>query len=286
MVKTMCLAGFVALLNCWPPAHADTECASCHAATATEFHTTAHARAFESRAGIAACTTCHGDATRHLVSPGTPGSILGFDSEPATTVNAACGGCHTDQHKTAANPHTSAGLACTNCHTVHGENQQVDVRRSLPAGLDRVDAASLTCFSCHQDTFTQFAFNERHRLAEGSISCASCHDPHAPARMRLGGAVDQVCTTCHADAAGPFVFEHTASRVEGCTACHSPHGSPNRHLLTHQQVGALCYSCHASVPQFHLGFSPVGAARFDEDTVCTNCHVTIHGSNLDRLFLR
>ena len=82
------------------------------------------------------------------------------------------------------------------------------------------------------------------------------------------------------------MFEHAASKVDGCTACHTPHGGPNRHMLNHQQVGELCYSCHAAVPQFHLGFSPVGAARFDEKTVCTNCHVTIHGSNLDRLFLR
>ena len=57
-------------------------------------------------------------------------------------------------------------------------------------------------------------------------------------------------------------------------------------VLTHQDTGALCYTCHASVPQFHLGFAPVGSPRFGQQSVCTNCHVTIHGSNLDRNFLR
>ena len=105
-------------------------------------------------------------------------------------------------------------------------------------------------------------------------------------RGDLGGFDDQTCARCHADKTGPFIFEHAASRAEGCGACHEPHGSPNRYLLTHQQEGALCYSCHAMVPQFHTGFGPGGPPRFGLDTVCTNCHATVHGSNLDRNFLR
>ena len=210
--------------------------------------------------------------------------MLAFDDEPSAEINAACGSCHTDAHSARANPHSRAGLACTDCHSIH-RSETVGV--TLPAEFDRVDAASATCFNCHQETFSQFSFNERHRLQEGSVSCTSCHDPHAPASSgHLGAFSQRVCAQCHADADGPFVFEHDASRVEGCGACHEPHGSPNRHMLTHQQVGELCYSCHAIVPQFHLGFSPAGPPRFDERTVCTNCHATIHGSNLDPAFLR
>jgi hypothetical protein len=29
-----------------------------------------------------------------------------------------------------------------------------------------------------------------------------------------------------------------------------------------------------------------GSPRFGLESVCTNCHVTIHGSNLDELFLK
>lgn len=49
-------------------------------------------------------------------------------------------------------------------------------------------------------------------------------------------------------------------------------------MLTFQAVAELCYSCHVAVPGFH--------SRFTLDTQCTNCHSSIHGSNLDPYFLR
>jgi len=260
-------------------ANAAGPCAMCHATTAAAFQSNPHAQA---PAGPT-CADCHGDPAAHLTAPGSPGSIVTFATEPAGTINATCSGCHEDNHAPGPNAHSRAALSCTNCHSVHHETEPSE----LPADFKAVDAGTAVCFECHQDSFAQFSFNERHRLAEGSLSCSSCHDPHAPrGGARLGGFKQAMCTECHADAGGPYVFEHAASRVEGCTACHAPHGSPNRHMLTHQDVGALCYSCHAEVPQFHLGFSPVAPARFDERSVCTHCHGKIHGSNLDRLFLR
>jgi DmsE family decaheme c-type cytochrome len=258
-------------------------CAACHGELVADFHGTPHgARTEDDEAS--GCRSCHGDPATHLAAPAEPGSLLAFDDEPSATINAACGSCHADAHTARANPHSQAGLACTDCHSIHPSSA---AEIALPAEFDRVDAASATCFECHQETFSQFSFNERHRLQEGSVSCTSCHDPHAPASSgHLGAFGQRVCAECHAAVDGPFVFEHDASRVEGCGACHEPHGSPNRHMLTHQQVGELCYSCHAIVPQFHLGFSPAGPPRFDEGTVCTNCHATIHGSNLDPAFLR
>jgi DmsE family decaheme c-type cytochrome len=258
-------------------------CGDCHAETVADTQNTPHALALDGRAAAAGCADCHGDPTAHVAAPDAPGSMLAFRDEPASTINTACGSCHEDTHAPGSNPHIRAGLACTDCHSVHHESSHIP----LPAEFEALDQSSTMCFDCHQETFSQFAFNERHRLAEGSISCSSCHDPHAPrSGARLGGFRQAMCTECHPDTDGPFVFEHTASRVDGCIACHAPHGSPNRHMLTHQQEGELCHTCHAVVPQFHLGFSPVAPARFDESTVCTNCHVTIHGSNLDRLFLR
>jgi DmsE family decaheme c-type cytochrome len=124
------------------------------------------------------------------------------------------------------------------------------------------------CLDCHQDSFAQFQFNERHRLEEGVVECTSCHNPHNPqVGMELGGFKQSVCSDCHADVEGPFVHEHAASRVEGCAACHEPHGSPNRHMLKIQEVGALCYSCHADAPQFHLGFSPTAPSPKTHNTL-------------------
>jgi len=229
------------------------------------------------------CQSCHGDGQAHLSEPST--GILRFDDETSAEKNTACLGCHGDVHPTGRSAHERAGLACTDCHSVHKAVD--DAAAALPAGFERVDRASLTCAKCHDAVFAEFSGVERHRLEENAVGCTSCHDPHAaPAQALLGGFNDAACGNCHAAQDGPFVFEHAASRVDGCSACHSPHGNPNRHLLAHQQVGELCYSCHATVPQFHTGFAPVGPPRFGTDSVCTNCHVTIHGSNFDPNFLK
>ncbi len=267
--------------------HAATPCLACHEDTVREFAADPHGRAAANQqktdADISAtCAGCHGAVEQHSLSPLQREGMHSFSDESPSEVNSVCSTCHTDQHPQAVDSHGRAGLDCTSCHSIHGELTLAP----LPQNFRDVDAASAVCYQCHQDTFTQFNFNEGHRLAQGAVSCVSCHDPHQPDKgMQLGGFQHSQCRTCHADKDGPFVFEHAASRVEGCSACHTPHGSPNRHMLTHQETGALCYTCHAAAPQFHLGFGP-GPARFDERTVCTNCHVTIHGSNLDRLFLR
>jgi DmsE family decaheme c-type cytochrome len=147
-----------------------------------------------------------------------------------------------------------------------------------------MDGVSAACAECHADVAHDFEFNERHRLQEGILTCTSCHDPHGPSdRMRLAAFKQEACIDCHTDKGGPFVYEHGSSRVDGCVACHTPHGSVNRHLLTFQATGELCYSCHAVVPAFHVAGSP---PRFGLDTNCTNCHSSIHGSNLDPFFLK
>lgn len=259
--------------------NADADCVGCHVSTAEGLATLPHKALVSGDDLSSACTSCHGDGAGH---PNEPGTVLAFAGETLQRQNAVCSGCHAEQHK-GNSAHARAGVACVDCHAVHGNESSV----ALPAGFDRIDEGSATCAACHDDVLAQFAFNKRHRLQENSISCISCHDPHERAAgARLGGATETVCTECHADKDGPFLFEHDASRVEGCIACHTPHGSSNRHLLTHQQTGELCYSCHADVPQFHLGFAPVGDPRFGTGTVCTNCHVTIHGSNIDPAFLK
>jgi DmsE family decaheme c-type cytochrome len=259
---------------------ADVPCGACHTEAAARLTAMPHGEI--DGTNKPQCSSCHGDGQAHLAAPG-PDSIVNFNTTPVAQQNTACGGCHNQAHQADSNAHSAADVPCSACHSIHGKKNVA----SLPARFAPLEAGSRLCYGCHEDTFTQFAHNERHRLQEGSLTCTSCHDAHNPSTgMLLGGFKPSLCSNCHADVEGPFVFEHAASRVEGCVACHAPHGSPNRHLLVHQDVGALCYSCHVDAPQFHLGFSLSGSPHFDEKTVCTNCHVAIHGSNIDRALLR
>ncbi len=263
-------------------AHAsDIPCGACHSQVADALLSSPHG----SSPGSVSCINCHSNGQEHIAAPGA-GKMERFESMPAGKQNSVCSSCHVKSHGPETNGHTLAGIKCTNCHTIHAHRAET-TGTNKRAELSSKESGSAVCIECHQAQFTQFEFNERHRLTEGALTCISCHDPHSPGQGLLSaGLVQSPCEKCHSSVSGPFVFEHTASRLEGCTACHEPHGSQNRHMLKHQQVGALCYSCHAQVPQFHAGFAPGAAPRFNERTVCTNCHVAIHGSNLDRLFLR
>jgi DmsE family decaheme c-type cytochrome len=235
--------------------------------------------------GALACSACHGDPTAHLEAGGGAETIFSFNAgNPPAAASRVCLTCHGDQHpRFLQSAHGRTGLDCSSCHSIHSapvESRALLQRaQGIQRPMDGVTLASRTCEGCHGDVFTQFQFNERHRLREGILECASCHDPHAPAsRTQLGGFKHQQCLDCHTDKGGPFVFEHGSSRTEGCVACHVPHGSPNRHMLRFQRTAELCFSCHAQVPGFH--------SRFTLETVCTNCHATVHGSNFDPFFLK
>ena len=239
-------------------------CAECHDDMAHKFQAQPHAGNN--------CVACHGDPETHLGEGGGP-NIFAFGAEElANDKSTRCLTCHSKTTgRYFASPHGKSAMDCTSCHVIHPE-------MAKPALLKT--SALKNCSTCHQDVFAQFQLNERHRLQEGILSCATCHNPHMPSsRERLGGFKDESCLACHTDKGGPFLHEHGASRIEGCTACHEVHGSPNRHLLTHQSTADLCFSCHAMAPSFH--------ARFDSySTNCTVCHATIHGSNLSKIFLK
>jgi len=273
-----------------------TLCNGCHRdkfeALPANPHSALDSEAWRADSGAALpCLACHGDVTQHVRSGGGQGDVFAFREEPASDKVQRCLGCHNDTHPSfAQSSHARAGLVCMDCHSQHASEPGAHAILATPAMASpnrRLGLETQVCFGCHAEIFAQFSLNEHHRLDEGAIECVSCHDPHAAqSRQLLGGFKQELCADCHADKAGPFVFEHGVSRVEGCTACHIPHGSQNRHLLTHQNVAELCLSCHAEVPQFHLGFISVGPSRFGLETRCTNCHSAIHGSNFHEFFLR
>lgn len=266
--------GFLALAVCVTafltaarPANqeADVEtCTECHDSLASTFPSNPHS-------AMQSCTACHGDADKHMDEGGGP-NIFAFKPEDAANEKSQkCITCHTKSNtRFLASPHGKAAMDCTTCHSIHANPKP----SLLKAG------ATKSCLMCHEDIYSQFQLNERHRLQEGTLGCTTCHNPHEPGvKERLGGFKQQTCLQCHTDKSGPYLFEHGASRIEGCTACHEVHGSPNRHMLTLQSISDLCFSCHTHAVSWH--------SRFDSmSTNCTVCHSTIHGSNLSKIFLK
>lgn len=262
----ICMIGFAGLLAGTAAAETGKDtgktsvCAECHEDLAAAFKGSSH------NALGANCIDCHGEGAEH-VKEGTAGTIMAFKNETALEKSKQCLKCH--KNSTAqylAGPHAKAAMDCTRCHKVHKKQYMAH-----PSKL---------CVGCHQDVLAEFKLNERHRLQEGILECTTCHDPHGPAiRERLGGFKHEACIKCHTDKGGPFLYEHEASRIEGCSACHDVHGSPNRHMLKHQNVAQLCFSCHAAAPSWHSRFTT-------PDANCASCHTTIHGSNLSNIFLK
>jgi len=218
------------------------------------------------------CTACHGSAEKHLEEGGGPNIFSFKDKDLPNEKTKQCLTCHSKNHAGyLSSPHGKSSMDCTACHTSH-------TKTPYPALLKT--SSTKNCMVCHGDVFSLFQLNERHRLQEGIMSCTTCHDPHeSSARERLAGFKHESCLKCHTDKGGPFVFEHGASRVEGCSSCHDVHGSPHRHMLTHRSTSDLCFSCHVGAVSWHSRFT-------SEGTNCAVCHSTIHGSNLDHLFLK
>lgn len=252
------------------PSSQETElktCAECHEDLVKSFDLKPH-----SVIDPNSCTACHGNAEKHL-EEAEAGTIFAFKSTDIPHEKSKkCLACHTRTNsRFLASSHGKSSMDCTNCHVMHEEKTRPSLLKT---------STTKTCYMCHEDVFSLFQLNERHRLQEGILSCTTCHNPHQPAiRERLGGFKHESCLGCHKDKGGPYLYEHSSSRIEGCTACHVVHGSPNRHMLTHQSTADLCFSCHTFSPSWHSQFT-------SETTNCTVCHSTIHGSNLSKIFLK
>ncbi|MDB4945140.1 MAG: hypothetical protein JWP97_4674 [Labilithrix sp.] len=161
----------------------------------------------------------------------------------------------------------------------------------LSARETRAAAINRACARCHQVLFSGYEptweGGARHGRGGGSninsgeardlllgacasqLSCAGCHDPHAPdgtKRLRALGAAekDALCTGCHAEYATPAALRAHAH--------HDPAGE-----------GARCLSCHmpkknlaldGSLSRYHRIGSPNDPERvlLDRPIECALCH--------------
>jgi len=239
-----------------------------------------------------ACESCHGPGSKHADSMNAA-DIRQPAKMAAAAADRICLSCHLNQPTHAGrinSSHAKNQVSCTACHAIHKNGPDGLVARKAP-DINR------QCAACHDDIWARFQRPFTHRLPDGSMSCVDCHNPHGsvlPHMMQTVDANEPGCFKCHGDLRGPFTYQHAPVAMEGCTACHEPHGSANPRMLTRAQVGFLCLECHANLAQptppangtigtVPPAFHDMRQPRFQN---CTVCHQKVHGSYVNRDFLK
>lgn len=259
---------------------ADT-CKGCHETQYASYAASIHSKKLVKGPGAKeACETCHGPGAKHVEKGGGRGvNIFDFGKRVmAEARNEKCLICHEEQKGQAfwnITKHKFEGIACNDCHKVHGNSSKL-----LKSAQNEV------CYDCHKDIELQANKQSRHPIKEGKISCADCHNTHGEfgPRMLKADNVNELCYKCHAEKRGPFMFEHPPVE-ENCMNCHVAHGSNHNKLLT-MRMPNLCQSCHdwtrhpGTAYTEEYGFDGTGSAVSRNKLIgrsCLNCHNNIHG---------
>lgn len=264
----------------------DAVCTVCHGADEKKPILSVH----QTRHGVAGqpgCQACHGSSRAHVQHGDTAGArppadfVFGGPNRSSAEVQSrTCLNCHSGKPNIHwnASAHPANDVTCASCHAIH---------RPRDPALSRASQADV-CFACHQRQRAQQHYLSAHSMANGSVACGDCHDPHGSAGPSLlrGNTVNDTCFSCHADKRGPFLWEHPPV-LDDCSNCHVPHGSNIAPLLKVRPPW-LCQSCHGGSVHTSPALSGRGLAPGAGGSAaspqlllraCTNCHSAIHGSN-------
>ncbi|HYL74176.1 MAG TPA: DmsE family decaheme c-type cytochrome [Bryobacteraceae bacterium] len=274
-------------------------CRTCHPDVWSTFYKNPHYKSVASGKEApeqTGCESCHGPGKAHVEAKGGKATIVAFSELQPKAILDNCLRCHAETLSRAnirRSSHTLNDVVCTSCHSIH--------KSPVPKFLLAKQQTTL-CYGCHAEVRAQFSMPFKHRVNEGFMTCSDCHNPHgAPAptwrmaaRPRMTDQAlsnEEPCLKCHSEKRGPFLYEHEPVRVDGCETCHYPHGSTNSRLLRRPVVFTMCLECHngAGLGRQGAGVLPITGSHNLADPRyqnCTTCHVRIHGSNSDALFLR
>lgn len=275
-------------------------CKTCHADVWFKFYKNPHFKSIASgkeQPANTGCEGCHGPGEAHVKAKGGKTSIVAFSQLNEKQSLETCLRCHSQSPSKAnihSSEHTLNGVSCTGCHSVH--------KSTSPRFLLAKSEPEL-CYTCHSAQRADFSLPFKHRVNEGFMACSDCHNPHGtfaptwrtgqrPSLVNQAQGNEEACLNCHTEKRGPFAFEHPPVRVEGCESCHMPHGSANTRLLRRPVTFTLCLECHNGAGTFGRsgsGVPTLSRAHNMSDPRyqnCVSCHVRIHGSNSDPLFLR
>ena len=253
-------------------------CLECHTDYGDNLQKTVHKVSSEeaaSRLPQVFCTSCHGDATKHLEEPSVE-NILNPAKAAIFDGVKSCLTCHSSTHVreySETSVHFRQNVSCLDCHSIHQPKaERLLAKPSVPL-----------CLGCHTEIKQKLAQASHHPVNDKVMKCISCHGISGePGKTFSQARADEACFNCHAEFQGPFFYEHQAANdygIEkaGCMSCHDPHGSPNPRLLL-QPVKHLCLQCHA-VPKHRTVHNGVYANRS-----CSECHTDVHGSYTNEKF--
>ncbi|MCZ7557205.1 MAG: multiheme c-type cytochrome [Bacteroidia bacterium] len=162
------------------------------------------------------CYRCHTTGASKDKTPAFE-AFPGIEGSWAET-GVGCEGCHGPGSAHVANPTNKPpkdGLAtCNNCHARDrtDTNQRVEW---LPMTVNSI----ATGFIRHREQGDMMAASQH---GKGSMTCATCHNPHKSVYYEAGGIkAAPNCQTCHPSKSIPG---HTAAT---CTDCHMPKAARN-----------------------------------------------------------
>jgi len=206
----------------------------------------------------------------HDMKPSPPG-LTPRGGVPPPRDTRACFGCHATQISAGGSQRLDEGtmipnITCERCHGP-GRAHVAAARRkapqselSLPLGPGRWTAPELLrfCGECHRHPsgprpeqirrgdplLARFqpiglSLSKCYRQTPGSLSCVTCHDPHARASSNRAG-YDAICLKCHGGRGGSAAQAPGVGRpnvvcrvspLERCVECHMPRVDVGHQLL-------------------------------------------------------
>ena len=152
-------------------------CKTCHEDLYTKkFETTPHYRT--TLKGGHGCESCHGPGSEHVAGGGDVSKIVRFKEPSRQQASACCLTCHADSEGQVhfnRSAHASNDVGCLDCHSPHHAKEE---HRLLTRRQPEL------CYQCHTATKAEFAKPFHHRVNEGFVQCADCHNLHGTATLR------------------------------------------------------------------------------------------------------
>ena len=229
--------------------------------------------------GNIGCETCHGPAGQHVTD--------GAKVMQTSMDNGVCNQCHG-----AAANHSRGWQIANSKHTTGTSFEEIN------------GPARQVCMRCHgAEGFVSFVDNPKNSAAwsveEGSVGCATCHDPHSdanayqlrvvsrpleiPLEVKKDVGLSAICFTCHNARTNPAnaiksSFPHYSSVAEmlsdtgGVTYDQTLPNSPHGMMVGAAPIPNPAYDGkNTSVAQFL--WTPAGEAKGNIPGPCVTCHM-------------